>query len=109
MIPIDATPASAVAKVFMSGRSQAVRLPKAFRLDVSEVRVRREGATLILEPIEQGWDWLGELPGAVDADFAAAVREDEGPFERPEPMPDLAGGSDEADTGPADDAGAGRG
>lgn len=102
-------PTSAVAKVFMSGRSQAVRLPKAFRLDVSEVRVRREGAALILEPIEPGWDWLGELPGALDADFAAAVREDEGPFERPDPMPGPAGGPDQADAGAADDAGPDRG
>ena len=42
---------SATAKVFMSGRSQAVRLPKEFRLTGKEVRVRREGNALILEPM----------------------------------------------------------
>ena len=34
-----------VAKVFQNGRSQAVRLPAAFRFDVSEVYVRRDPAT----------------------------------------------------------------
>lgn len=38
------------AKVFRSGRSQAVRLPKEFRFDAKEVRIRREGDTVILEP-----------------------------------------------------------
>ncbi len=46
------------AKVFWSGRSQAVRLPKAFRFDTDEVRVRRHGAAIILEPIARDWDWL---------------------------------------------------
>ena len=43
---------STVAKVFMSGRSQAVRLPKEFRLPGTEVRIRRVGAGLLLEPIQ---------------------------------------------------------
>jgi antitoxin VapB len=40
------------AKVFWTGRSQAVRLPKQFRFEVDEVRVHREGQRLILEPVE---------------------------------------------------------
>ncbi len=32
-----------IAKVFQSGNSQAVRLPKEFRFDVEEVEVSREG------------------------------------------------------------------
>ena len=40
------------AKLFQHGGSQAVRLPKAFRFDGAEVTVRREGAAVILEPIE---------------------------------------------------------
>ena len=39
-----------VAKVFMSGRSQAVRLPKEFRFDADEVTVERSGDALILRP-----------------------------------------------------------
>ena len=41
------------AKVFWSGRSQAVRLPKAFRFDAEEVHIRREGTAVILEPVEK--------------------------------------------------------
>ncbi len=40
------------AKLFVAGRSQAVRLPRDFRLPGSEVRISREGRRIILEPIE---------------------------------------------------------
>jgi antitoxin VapB len=44
------------AKLFNNGRSQAVRLPKAFRFKGAEVRIRREGDKVILEPLEsQSW------------------------------------------------------
>lgn len=46
------------AKIFWTGRSQAVRLPKEFRFDAEEVAVRREGNAVILEPLGQwpeGW------------------------------------------------------
>jgi antitoxin VapB len=44
------------AKLFANGRSQAVRLPKEFRLPGAEVLVRRDGARLVLEPIDaRGW------------------------------------------------------
>lgn len=39
-----------VAKVFMSGRSQAVRIPLEFRFDTSEVVVERKGDSLVLTP-----------------------------------------------------------
>ena len=38
------------AKVFMTGRSQAVRIPRAFRFDTPEVYVRRQGISLLLTP-----------------------------------------------------------
>jgi antitoxin VapB len=38
------------AKVFWTGRSQAVRLPKEFRFDTDVVFVRRQGEAVILEP-----------------------------------------------------------
>ncbi|WP_047307542.1 antitoxin [Rhodopseudomonas palustris] len=41
------------AKLFMHGRSQAVRLPKAFRFEGSEVRVSRQGDKVILEPLKR--------------------------------------------------------
>jgi antitoxin VapB len=39
------------AKLFTHGGSQAVRLPKSFRFEGSEVRIRREGEKVILEPM----------------------------------------------------------
>ena len=53
----EAPPATSPrAKVFANGRSQAVRLPKEFRVDASELLVSREGARLVLEPVTvQGW------------------------------------------------------
>ena len=60
------------ARVFWSGRSQAVRLPKAFRLDTKEVTIRRDGEKLVLEPVEimrdengwpeAWWDLAGAAP-----------------------------------------------
>ena len=63
------------AKVFWSGRSQAVRLPKEFRLDADEVRVRRRGRAIILEPIASDWAWLDSVVGPLDDDFAEAASE----------------------------------
>ncbi|WP_157018259.1 antitoxin [Mesorhizobium xinjiangense] len=72
------------AKVFWSGRSQAVRLPKEFRFDSAEVRIRRHGNAVILEPIAEDWTWLDGLVGPVDQDFERAVNERPGEQERPE-------------------------
>lgn len=44
------------AKLFKNGRSQAVRLPKEFRFKGSEVKIRKEGNRIILEPMETS-DW----------------------------------------------------
>jgi antitoxin VapB len=64
------------ARLFWSGRSQAVRLPKEYRFAGTEVRIRRRGAAVILEPIPTDWSWLDELPARpLDADFMAAVQE----------------------------------
>lgn len=63
------------AKVFWSGRSQAVRLRRAFRVDAGEVRIRRRGRAIVLEPVPDSWEWLDALAGDVDADFVSAVRE----------------------------------
>ena len=74
----------ATAKVFWSGRSQAVRLPKDFRFDSKEVLIRREGDSVILTPLASGWEWLKKMPGYVDPDFEAAVNEELPQQERPE-------------------------
>ena len=57
-----------IAKVFWSGRSQAVRLPAACRFDVSEVEVIKKGDQLTLRPRGKNWsayfesDSRGSLP-----------------------------------------------
>jgi antitoxin VapB len=74
------------AKIFMHGRSQAVRLPKEFRLPGKEVRVRRVGKGVLLEPIEVDVDaWLARL-----RHLAAEADEPFLPEGRPEqpPMPE---------------------
>ena len=45
-------PMAKTAKIFMHGRSQAVRLPKEFRLPGKEARVSKVGDKVILEPME---------------------------------------------------------
>jgi len=44
------------AKVFENGRSQAVRLPKKFRLTSDEVVIQRLGSSLVLTPKDKLWD-----------------------------------------------------
>lgn len=73
------------AKLFTHGGSQAVRLPKAFRFEGTEVRVRREGERVVLEPLaldcaalwaaidahktggpEDDWPDIEDLPAELD-------------------------------------------
>jgi antitoxin VapB len=44
---------TATAKLFMHGRSQAVRLPKEFRFEGTEVKVSKIGDKVILEPLKK--------------------------------------------------------
>lgn len=62
------------AKLFWSGRSQAVRLPKEFRMEGAEVRIRRQGVAVILEPVASDWAWLDDIVGEFSDDFFAAGR-----------------------------------
>jgi antitoxin VapB len=71
------------AKIFWSGRSQAVRLPKEFRFEGDEVRIRRHGSAVILEPLTEGWEWLDALVGKLDQDAIEAANEEPEPQERP--------------------------
>lgn len=72
------------AKVFWSGRSQAVRLPKEYRFSSDEVRIRRRGHSIILEPVAKDWQWLDELSQPLDPDFVTAVAEESPQQERSE-------------------------
>lgn len=53
------------AKLFMNGRSQAVRLPKEFRFEGTEVRIRKSGNGVLLEPV--GGQAAGTGGGGVSA------------------------------------------
>ena len=44
-----------IAKIFQNGGSQAVRLPKDFRFNESEVCIRRNGDMIILFPKNTAW------------------------------------------------------
>jgi len=61
---------NSTAKLFMHGRSQAVRLPKEFRFEGTEVRVSKVGDKVILEPLKkQPFDaeaWFGVSMNSVD-------------------------------------------
>lgn len=69
------------AALFMTGGSQAVRLPKEYRFEGSAVRIRREGRAVVLEPLEKAswpegyWERLAALTPLPD-DFVV-----------PEPLP----------------------
>jgi antitoxin VapB len=46
-----------IAKVFQNGRSQAIRLPKEYRVDTNEVYIEKIGHSLIIVPKEKSkWD-----------------------------------------------------
>jgi len=57
------------AKLFQSGNSQAVRLPKEYRLPGSEVKIFRRGNQIILEPLETTWEPLFESLNQFPEDF----------------------------------------
>ncbi|ADV11250.1 AbrB/MazE/SpoVT family DNA-binding domain-containing protein [Mesorhizobium ciceri] len=63
------------AKVFWSGGSQAVRMPKKYRFDTGEISILREGRAVVLEPLAQDWVWLDSLTGPLDDDFVEAALE----------------------------------
>mgnify|MGYP001825127413 CR=1 FL=1 len=48
------------AKLFQSGRSQAVRLPKAYRFEGKEVAVKRLGSAVLLLPLDNPWQLMEE-------------------------------------------------
>lgn len=59
------------AKVFMTNRSQAVRLPKDFQFSADEVLIRKEGDDVILSPKPRDWaTYLETSPVASDAFMA---------------------------------------
>ncbi len=77
-----------IAKIFQSGNSQAVRLPKDFRFDVDEVEVSREGDAVILRPKPDATRRWSSLRAAIERgfspDFLAEGREQPAEQDRPD-------------------------
>ena len=69
-------------KVFMNGRSQAVRIPKEFRFNTDRVIVTRVGHALVLTPEDQLAAVMREGFRSVPEDFMASGREEIIPSER---------------------------
>lgn len=69
------------AKIFMNGRSQAVRLPKECRFDCDEVFVEKKGDQVVLRAKRPSWDEFFAQPSAFGEDFLTE-RDDALPQER---------------------------
>ena len=61
------------AKVFMTGRSQAVRLPRAYRVEASEMTIEKVGDALVLRPVRN--DAVERFLAARDAFLSDAADE----------------------------------
>lgn len=73
------------AKLFTSGGSQAVRLPKAYRFEGQEVSIRRDGDAVILEPAARK---KATTQAELDAMWARidALMDPDDPFPDPPPQ-----------------------
>lgn len=70
-----------IAKIFMNGRSQAIRLPKDFRFECDEVYLRKIGSDVVISSKKPTWDEFFNQKSAFDDDFLYD-REDSEPQER---------------------------
>ena len=69
-------------RVFQSGNSQAVRIPREFQLDVSEVEIFRRGDELILRKKKENLLHVLDIFAAMPDDFMEEGRSDPPPQER---------------------------
>jgi antitoxin VapB len=63
------------AKIFQNGRSQAIRIPKEFQFDGTEVIIQKHGDAVILVPHEKAWAVFLEGLNGFSSDFMADGRE----------------------------------
>ena len=74
--------ASVFARVFQSGNSQAVRLPREFRFDVDRVEIFRRGDEIVLRPLPANASFIADVLREMPADFMVDGRDDTPPQER---------------------------
>ena len=70
------------ARIFKSGNSQAVRLPKEFRFDVDEVDISRRGHEVVLQAPKRSLSEAFAALAAMPDDFMAGGRQDQKPQNR---------------------------
>ncbi len=70
-----------IAKIFMNGRSQAVRLPKEYRFNTDEVYITKQGDSVIITAKEPTWDEFFDSKSVFGNEFLQE-RFDEQPQER---------------------------
>jgi antitoxin VapB len=71
-----------LARIFQSGNSQAVRLPKEFRFDADQVEIFRQGNDIVLRQVPSDAAAVFDLLSSLPADFMAEGRQDTPPQER---------------------------
>lgn len=70
------------ARIFKSGNSQAVRLPKQFRFHVNEVEILRRGHEIVLREPKRNLGQAFAALAAMPEDFMADGRQDQAPQKR---------------------------
>lgn len=70
------------ARIFQSGNSQAVRLPKEFRFDTDQVEIFRQGNDIVLRQVPINAAAVFDLLSSLPDDFMAEGRQDTPPQER---------------------------
>jgi len=69
------------AKIFKNGRSQAVRLPKEYRIDADDVFIKKIGDVIMLIPKDKIWEAFRNSFDGFSSDLDLK-REDDIPQER---------------------------
>jgi len=76
MAPLrDKRRAPRTARVFLTNRSQAVRLPKEYQFATDEVFIRREGEDVILSPRPRDWSLYLDTAPSASKEFMADVED----------------------------------
>ena len=73
-------------RIFFSGNSQAVRIPREFHLDGDEVEIERKGNTLVLRPKKKSWSLLADSLNKFTKDFMEKGRKEPAAQKRKRPF-----------------------
>lgn len=65
-----------IAKVFKNGHSQAIRLPKKFKVSTKEVSIRQLGRTLVIHPFPKSWKDVFYEIASISSDDILPQRKD---------------------------------